>query len=377
MAAGDFSASVKFNIQAILGERFADGPSKWEFTRQVETAKTMLARQINSVDPVLVGGRCIGFNVYWVKSGDDDLYYNGDGTTPTLTLNCDLPAAKEMESAAQTYTDNVRMISVVQVDDDKCNNLFDLERLSALELEKAMYRIRKAFNVRWVNFLNSSKQANLDTEVTSLDNGNGAWAVNADLATIEVPTADTADPDAFALLDSVVKNNNFPGSYFLMSGRFNWYNSAYNSQYKALNDDQRSDLASYNDHDIHFDIRDLDATLTGKNTFAVDPSAYVFWNRVYSEATPNKVESDNGPIWEFTIEDPELMTLQPTEGGGSSMQPLKYEVAYQKVCDGRDTNTKHKHLHKYEVKLLGGLALAPAGVNSETGIMKFAAVDAV
>lgn len=377
MAAGDFSASVKFNIQAIMNDYFASGPAQYEFFRQIETAKKMLERQVNSVDPVLVGGQCIGFNVYWVKSGDDDLFYNGDGTTPALSLECDLGAAKEMESAAQTFTDNVRMISVVQVDDDKCNNLFDLERLSALELQKAMFRIRKAFNVKWVNFLNSNKQQNLDTEVANLDNGNGAWAENADGATIELPTADTKDPDALAIVDAVVKNNNFAGSYFLMSGRFNWYNKAYNAQFRALNDNERNQQASFDAHDIHFDIRDMDATLTGKNTFAVDPASYVFWNRLYSTDTPVQKDSDNGPIWEFTIEDPELMTLQPTAGGGSSMTPLKYEVVYQKVCDGRNTNTQHKFLHKYEVKLLGGLAAAPAGVGGETGILKFSAVDAV
>jgi len=347
------------------------GPAGYEFMQPVETARVMLEQQRNTVHPVLVGNECIAFNVYWVKSGDDDLYYNGDGTTPSLTLNCDLPSGKENESDSKSYTDNLRLISVVDVDDALCNNLFQLEELSSTAIMKAMYRIRAALNVKLVSFLDSSKQSNLDTEVTSIDNGNGAWAVNADGATIEMPVADAQDEDALAWLDSVVVNNNMKDDYFLMNGRFNWYNNNYNADFRALNDDERNIAPTLAAHNMFFDKRDLDSTLTGKNTFAIDPNAYVFWNRVYSEGeAPVIRHSDNGAIWEFYLNDPMLTVLRPDGSRG----PLQYEVVYQRVCQGRDSNTRHNDIHRYEVKLLGGYALAPAGAESETGVLKFSAV---
>ncbi|MFZ7152198.1 MAG: hypothetical protein ACO1HP_00370, partial [Bacteroidota bacterium] len=84
-------------------------------------------------------------------------------------------------------------------------------------------------------------------------------------------------------------------------------------------------------------------------------------------------DSDIGALWEFYLEDPILQIRQPD----GSMAPLRYEVVYQKVCQGRDANTRHNDLHRFEVKFLGGIAVAPPGIDGETGIVKFKAVAGV
>lgn len=376
MAAGDFTASVRNDLQIAMETFAMSGPTEYELNYQVESIKTMLDKMQINPQPIMVGNECIGFDVHWIKSGDDTLNYNGTAQQGEgyLEQTCDLATGIEAESDSETYSDNVRIISVVDIDDNLCNNTIEFANLVNWNLRKAMHRIRKALNVRAVNFFNSNAQVCLDTEVANIDNGNGAWAVNADTITIELPTADAKDPDALALVDTVILNNNFAGEYFLLSGRFNWYQQVYNANFRNLNDNERNQLATYQAHNMYFDIRDLDSTLTGKNTFAVDPWAYTMWNRFYSSGTePTQRDSDVGALWEFYLEDPILQIKQPD----GTMAPLRYEVVYQRVCQGRNANTRHTDIHRFEVKFLGGLALAPAGADGETGILKFKAVDAV
>ena len=376
MAAGDFTATAKNRLQVAIDTFAMAGPSKYELNYQVESIKVMLDQMQINPEPIMVGSECIGFDVHWIKSGDETLNYNGTATQGEggLEQTCDLATGIEAESESVTYSDNVRIISVVDIDDNLCGNTIQFAELVNWNLRKAMDRIRRALNVRAVNFFNSNAQVNLDAGVTDIDNGNGAWAVNADTITIEVPTADFADPDALAYVDAVVINNNFMGEYFLLSGRTNWYKGVYNAPFYNLNDDGRNQLAQYGNKPIYFDIRDLDRTLTGANTFAVDPWAYTVWNRIYSASTePVQRDSDIGALWEFYLEDPILQIRQPD----GSMAPLRYEVVYQKVCQGRDANTRHNDLHRFEVKFLGGIAVAPPGIDGETGIVKFKAVAGV
>lgn len=376
MAAGVFTDSAKNRLQALIDTIAIEGPAKYELNHQVDAVKTMLDQMKILPQAVMVGSECIGFDVHWIKSGNETLNYNGVATQGEggLEQTCDLATGVEAESDSVTYTDNVRIIDIRDVDDNLCGNTIQFAQLANWQLQKAMSNIRRALNIRAVNFFNANAQVCLDTEVANIDNGNGAWAVNADTITIELPTADAKDPDALALVDSVILNNNFYGDYYLLSGRFNWYQQVYNAGFRNLNDNERNQLATYNAHNMFFDVRDLDATLTGRNTFAIDPWAYTIWNRIYSKSTePMQRDSDIGALWEFFIEDPFLQILQPD----GTMAPLRYEVVYQKVCQGRDANTRHNDLHRFEVKFLGGIAVAPPGIDGETGILKFKAVDAV
>lgn len=376
MAAGVFTDSAKNRLQALIDTIAIEGPAKYELNHQVDAVKTMLDQMKILPQAVMVGSECIGFDVHWIKSGNETLNYNGVATQGEggLEQTCDLATGVEAESDSVTYTDNVRIIDIRDVDDNLCGNTIQFAQLANWQLQKAMSNIRRALNIRAVNFFNANAQVCLDTEVANIDNGNGAWAVNADTITIELPTADAKDPDALALVDSVILNNNFYGDYYLLSGRFNWYQQVYNAGFRNLNDNERNQLATYNAHNMFFDVRDLDATLTGRNTFAIDPWAYTIWNRIYSKSTePMQRDSDIGALWEFFIEDPFLQILQPD----GTMAPLRYEVVYQKVCQGRDANTRHNDLHRFEVKFLGGIAVAPPGIDGETGILKFKAVNAV
>jgi hypothetical protein len=370
MAAGDFTASASLRIQEKLFEAFQDPtPATSEFSTPVKTAEVFLQKNTARVNEVLVNGRCEGYKIMWLKSGVDSIDYSGDGSA--LSLTCDVADGQELESDDKTYDDNLRIVSTVRVDDDLCANDYIFTELSAQALQKGMNDIRKSLTTNLVNFVDANAGANLDGAVSGIDLGNGGWAVNADTITIEVPKGDFRNPDTLAEIDAVVQNNNIYGNYFLLNGRTNFYNSKFNADYKALNDQERSIAATYGDFEMYHDLRYLDQTLGGANTFAINPNAYVVWNRAYSQLEAIMVDTTK-QIWEFYVEDPMLMIME-----NGVMRPVRYEVAYQKVCTGRDTNTRHTNKHNWEIKYLGGRAMAPAGVAGDTGIVKFKAVDAI
>lgn len=370
MAAGDFTASASLRIQEKLFEAFQDPtPATSEFSTPVKTAETLLSKNTARVNEVLVNGRCEGYKIMWLKSGVDSIDYSGDGNG--LSLNCDVADGQELESDDKTYDDNLRIVATIRVDDDLCANDYVFTELSAQALQKAMNDIRKSLCVNLVNFLDANAQANLDSSVTGIDLGNGAWGVNNDGITIEVPKLDFKTPDALAEIDAIVQNNNIYGNYFLLNGRSNFYNAKFNADFKGLNDDGRSIPATFGAFDMVHDLRYLDQTLSGSYTFAVNPNAYVIWNRSYSQLEAVMVDTSK-QIWEFYVEDPFLMIME-----NGVMRPVRYEIAYQKVCTGRDTNTRHANKHNWEVKYLGGRATAPAGVAGDTGVVKFKAIAAV
>jgi hypothetical protein len=368
MAAGDFSPSVLLDAQAKMLEMWASpNPAQAEFRRPVETARALLRNQTARSMPVQVGSQVLGQRVYWTKSGDTTITHSG--TAAPGGLDCSLENGTQLETDAKTYTDNVFIFKNVALTDTdiRQKNIFTIEELVAQTLMHAMNRIRIAFNSRCISFLNSSKQPNLDTLVTSNELGNGNWAVNADLATIEVPSDDTKNEDAIVALQNVLENNDFYGGFFLINGYKNWRLQFDTAAYKANNDDQRSIQSTFGDYELYWDVRAMDQALGGFNTFAVDPNAYLFVNRTYSPSSvPVQVDENK---FQYYVEDPELMVMV-----NGVMQPVRYEVIYQRKCSTRNSDTSIAFDHQWEVKLLGQLNNAPAGVSGQTGIMKVKSV---
>lgn len=368
MAAGDFSPSILLDSQAKLLEMWRNPtPSQAEFRRPVETARALLENQTARTTPVQLGPRVLGQRVYWLKSGDTTITHSG--TAAPVGLDCTLESGTQLESDSETYTDNVFIFKNVALTDTDLNqkNIFSRDEIVAQTLAHAINRIRIAFNTRCINFLNSSKQPNLDNLVSTSDLGNGNWAVNADLATIEIPIGDTKNEDALVEMETVLRRNDFYDEYMLISGRNNWRLQYDTSGFKARNDDARSIAATFGQYQLYWDLRNLDDTLNGQNTFAVDPNCYVFANRTYSESILPVQVTENQ--WQYYIEDPELMVME-----NGRMVPLRYEVIYQRKCTARNADTSISFDHQWEVKLLGQLNLAPAGVLGQTGVMKFKAV---
>jgi len=361
--ATNVSASALLDAQARLTSLFGAGqdtPSRYEYRSKVITADALLREHSANTMPVTDAvGNCIGYRVYWPTVGNQTLDYNGDGTTPSFAPGCTLTSGAGPTTSAKTYTHNMYMQKVVELDDDLCGNVFDVPTLIAERQAAGMLAIRKALNTKFINFLNDNKTTyNADGSLPSgISFAAGTFSVNNTLL-------DLQSPDTLTDLDTVMLNNEVD-EWFYVTGRRNFYNAIVNSDYHRLNDDER-DQIRFDDYTMYTDHKSLDSTLSGDNTFGVGKGTYVFWDHTDSELTtvPMQVEDNK---WEYYVEDPFLLV-----NVGGVLRPLRYNVFYHRVC--QDTNTsrmRRTHVHRWEITLFGGMWVAPAGSNSETGIFKF------
>lgn len=358
--AQDVSASAQFAVQAKLMEMFSgDTPVNYQYKQGYESAKAILGNNAARTSEVLVNGQCIGEKIYWLEKGADSVVYDGDGTA--LTLPCDLTAGEGVASNTKTYDDNVRIVSRVEVDDNLCNNLYTFAELGAERLKVAIFDIRKRLNTKTITFLDANKGLNFDPEHVDTVAGDDGITYTAATKDFTAAGSKFQDPDFLTDIRALVENNDID-NYFLLSGRWNFYNAFVNSNYHRLNDTEKHHMR-FDDFNMHFDSRHFDSTLTGKNTFAIGAGTYAIWNRVWSTPEPVQIKDNS---FEFHIIDPDLMI-----NVGGVLQPVKYEVYYQRICTSGNTNGKRTFIHRWEVKFLGGLHEAPTAVTGQTGILKF------
>lgn len=368
MAAGDFSASASLTIQEMMEDVFRPGnQANAEFMRPVSTAAALTQEQTADIREMRdkISNKCIGFKVMWQKGTTDAAAYSG--AISGDSLNCTVTGT-QLESDSKTYTADNHVRYNVAVSTDDCGNDIEANMRRTKAIQKAINNIRVGFNTVAINFLDANKQDNQDSGVTSIDRGNGAWAENADGKTIEIPQADMRDEKALAFVDSVAQNNDI-SNYFLVHGRFNWYELFHNADYTRLNDDERSIYATFAARRHYYDIRYLDSTLsTDQNTFVVNPDSLVFLNKIIYQNTEAELLSPKDGMWGFSIQDP----LWSYNLNGV-LTPVTYTVVMTKACTGRDSNGMPYLTENYEVSLKYELATGPEGRNGETGVLKLTA----
>lgn len=371
--AQDLTAAALLDVQAQLESIFtaeATTPSRYPWVNHLGTANGMLQNHMANIDPIRnSNGDCIGFNVYHLEKGTATLDYDGDGTNNGLA--CDVLSGEGATAVETTYDFNILKVKNVEVDDNVCGNFFkdpvmgvnneQVATLIANRLNSAMWAIRSSLNTTCINFFDANKTAvNNDS---SLPTG---VAFSGGTFTVTESTLPMNDPDTLTDLEAIALNNDMV-NYFFMSGRYHFYNARRNSQYHQLNDNER-DVIRWGDTAIFFDIKNLDATLSGKNTFAVDPGAYLFYNHVdenLSQVPFLASPADN--LYEFIIDDPIMVVRE-----NGVFRPLRYQVAYQKVCNNVNATTlRRTYTHRWEVKLHAGLHAAPPSEDGHTGILKF------
>jgi hypothetical protein len=361
------TASQLVSAQAKIWDYWKEpNPAVVEFLTTADTAGLLMKRQTARMSPIQNGKRTIGFDVKWLKSGVNSIIH--DATSLPAGLDCTLENGTALDSDSKTYTDNMFIVSAVSFNDQDVEqkNLFTIDEIIAQTLMKGMADLRQKINLRAINFLNANKQQNLDTLVSDSDLSGTPWAVNADGATIEFPVADAKNEDAISELKVILKNNGFKGEWLLLNGRHNWRLLRDVAPFKALNDDQRSIQGALRSFNMSWDEIDMDTTLGGRNSFAVDPNSYIFINRSYSSLVPVQKSPTQ---WEYYVEDPILMV---NENG--RLRPFRYEVIYQRVCSDRNSDSSLSFDHQFELKALGQIHTSPDGINGETGMMRIKAV---
>ena len=366
MAAQNVSTGDLNDVQILLSEMYAGNtPSKYPYKDFIGTARAITENNDGkpSTTMVMADGECVATQVHWLTKGATSLSYTGTGSSPSLSLSCDIDAGEGAITNSQTYNNNVVEIANVNILDNVCGNIWDFQTLSAAQLARAMFDIRASFNARAITFLDGAKSAvNSDADVTAGNVDGVSFASSVfDVSSIVLSWN---NPDTLTVLDTIVANNAMDTAFWV-GGRNSFYNAIVNSQYHRLNDNER-DQVRFDDYNMFFDVKNLDSSLTGKNLFAVGEGSYLFWNtEVYDSTQFTQIDDTK---WVAMVPDP----IWKYKNGTGQLVPVMYNVVYQKVCSARNSSTlKHQISHKYEVRLQGGLVQAPASETNHTGILKF------
>lgn len=373
MASQNLTASALTYAQERLESLFAAGlstPSRYPWVNHMDSARAMLAEHRANTQPIFDSqNRCIGHRVYWLTKGDTTIVH--DGTPGDFTGNCTIPSGQGPVSDEKIYTNNFLIASRIEVNDDICGNVFrdggaspddQAGTLIAERFQTALWDLRDKLNTRWINFLDTNKTSvNNDSSLPS------GVSFGSSLFTVTESTLSMQEPDTLTDLDAIAINNDLT-DYFYVAGRKHFYNAVVNSDFRRANDNER-DHIRFDRWRMYFDIKNLDSTLSGSNSFIVDPGAFVFWDFVNNErlnngagviTMANEVEDNT---WEYWIEDPFL-----TING----RPLRINVTYQKTCNGENTTQMRRtYTHRWELKLHGGIYVAPPSEDNHTGILKF------
>jgi len=369
MAAQNLTASALTYVQARLENLFAPGqstPARYPWVNHQATAAAMLSEHTAQTSPILnAQGQCVGYRVYWLKKGDDTIAYNS--TPGSFSFDCTIPSGQGPVSEEKIYTNNFAIVSRIEVDDDLCGNVFRnpgstlAEQASAVIAERfqtGLKDIRDALNTKFVNFL--------DTNKTSVNNDSTlptGVAFGSSTYTVTESTLSMQEPDTLTDLDAIAINNDLT-DYFYVAGRKHFYNAKVDAAFRVQNDAERDHirLLDGNGWRMYHDIKNLDSTLSGSNSFVVDPGSYVFWDFVNDERSMTPVEVDDD-TYEYFMQDP-VLNFQG--------RPLRVNVRYQRTCNGGNTTQMTTtSTHRWELILHGGLYVAPPSEDTHTGIMKF------
>lgn len=357
--AQNVSASTLLDIQAKISEMYeGNTPSKFPYNDPVMSAKALFENNRARIRQEMIGStdnpKDVVVRIHWLQRGTTGLDIDAS-TEPALS--CDLTSGIGPTSTRKNYSHNIWKGKRVEVNDDLYDNLYDFTELAADRLTAAMLDIRAGLNTACINFLDNNKTGvNNDSSLPS------GVTFGSSVYTVDTSLIDLQSPRGFTDLNAIAQNNDL-SDYFYLNGRYNFYNAFVDSEYRRLNDDER-EYVRFDREELYFDIRDLDSTLTGKNTFAVERGAYAIWNFTSRDTTPVQVKDNT---WEYVVEDP---MLQVWENG--RLRPVRYHVYYQRNCNGANSYVgRRTFTHIWEVVFIGGIKEAPASEDNHTGILKF------
>lgn len=365
----NLTASALTFAQAKLESMFAPNqstPSRYPWVNHQAAAAAALNEHVAQIEPVFDNqNRCIGHRVYWLQKGSNTIVHNS--TPGGFSFNCTMPSGIGAVSSSKTFTNNYAIVARVEVNDDLCGNLFrdpgstlgeQAAGVVAKRIEAGLKDIRDALNTKFINFFDTNKSAvNNDSSLPA------GVAFGSSVFTVTESTLSLQEPDSLTDLDAIAINNDMT-DYFYLAGRNHFYNAKVNANFRVENDSERDHirLLDGNGWRMYHDIKNIDSTLSGSNSFIVDPGSYVFWDFVNNERsqTPMLVDDDT---WEYYIDDP-ILQFQG--------RPLRINVRYQRVCNGHNsTQWATTSTHRFELTLHGGLYTAPASEDNHTGILKF------
>lgn len=320
-----------------------------EYSHPVMTAKLLLEKQTSQWEPRLMEGKiCQGVDIWYQQSGVDTVTHSGTSASATT---CTIPAGLEAQTNSTAYNNNVFIEATVTINDKKCDNELQFIDESRKQIQKAITDIHRKLNTDFAiplltNNVQPNQYASAATNLSILPQGTGnRLKLDPSLWNFEAL-------QSFKLL----ADQNDIYDYFILDSSNLWIDRAL-AEIRSRNSDQRDEIASFNQFNIHWDTRDMETTLGRRSTFIVNPNVIGFWNVTWSAPFTNPtLEDPQNNLWTYQMPDP---ILRWNDNG--TMRPVMYEVEYSYECINRTSVGQRQYAHKYYIRLVGGLVMAPAG----------------
>lgn len=385
MAAGDFSAANEYDPILIQLNELWDQENVIEDTQApLVTMNEVLTNHGMRSIPVLDGrGQCVTTKVWWTQDGDYTPAYSD--TTFDSSIGCAIPDGVEDEAYSATFDPNLFVHQSVAYSDQDCDNRLYAINRTAERINDAIRAVRRGIAEKVATFLTTNAQAN-------------SWASSPGTVAGTVTSFTSTEFGSLTLLNTIrlIALKNQVQNMRIVNGTNFWevYQNAVISASPVEADIRDANIARA--MGMSWDIW-LDDYLAGNpHTFVFDPRRIGFGNypryAVSNTPTPmhgtysaqynpelTGLQTINGSVeqhFAWGISDPvfQYLATDPVSGV-SSLQPIRYDVEYKKVCTGRDAMGNLKYTHHITVYFNGALHASPtalAGAGSKgSGILEF------
>lgn len=349
---GDFGVLQNERIK-VFDDQFFNGTNRTlnELKKPIQAAACILGHQDVNFIPSMQENLCTGVTVYSYRACEAVI-------TDCKPKECDLPGGDpNVGLTKEDYDLNDCIQADFKVLERPCESAADWDRIEALERARIKIEIECEIARRLLQFV----AANADTP----DLADCAIDVNYTLNgnCIEIP-GNAWNSTLFADFTYITQQFDMLNVKYL-SGK-NFWTESFLNQYKGRCCSDNTMLES-NDFDICFDTRNVDSTLGGRYTFAMEQNSTIFWN-AYEHRTETPVQiSSSKDLWTWRE------TLPRLRYGGSGMEgasegsiPIYIDVTMQRKClEGR------KMVRCYEYRVNYGLHCGICDCNGIKGILKF------
>lgn len=350
MAAGTFTAGQLGDAIAIESE-IIETSRVSELKTSIVAGQALFMHQDHRFTELManngMGQRCVSIQVATHRMCDIDV-------AETTTISCDVGTQTETEAEGITLDkENLAKIAF-RVLDSECNNVFTFERV----LAESMIKAKAKLEVQLSKLAVTKASINADTPVTTWFETTGTVNNN----TFIVDPADWAS-DLIADIryaGSLTKANDM----IIINGQ-NFHTETFLANFKGIACCDNDQVLLGSGYNIYFDVHNVDQTLGGKYTLAVDKNALIFWSApdhvAGSLADPILMSADTY-IWRDT-----LPRLQYYANG--TMNPIYVDVRMKRLCSGSSVSSL-TYGWDIEMVVRGVLSANLANCDDYQGILK-------
>ena len=352
MAAGDFTAGQLGDAIAIESEMMMTSRTS-ELSTSIVAAQAVMNHQDFRATELMtpgilgVGTRCVSLKVVAHRFCDIDV-----DTTPTVS--CAVDTGTEAEAEALTLDkENLAKINF-RVLDSQCNNVFTFEKVLAENMLKAKAKLE----VQLSKLIVTELSTNADTPVASWFDTDGTVVNNTYVIDPNDWTTDLYADIRYAM--ALTKGND----PIIINGH-NFYNESFLANFKGIACCDNDSVLLNGPYQMFYDLHNVDQTLGGKYSLAVDKNALIFWSapdhKFMELGQPELVSSDTYLWWDT------LPRLQYYANG--QMNPIYVDVRMKRLCSGSGVQSL---TYGWDVELVvrGVLSVNLANCDGYQGILK-------